>query len=460
MECSDIAGVYKRRNPQETSLWKLLDGHFVEFEERYVELLQKQYGFYRPVISHVVNKYLECGDLHQGFARIKCPDCHHQMILAFSCRGRWFCPSCHAKKVVQFGHHLKETVLYPVPHRQYVFSIPKILRKYFLYDRKLLGKLSQCAAKALTKFFKISLHKKTGNPGVVIAIHTFGDYVRYHPHLHALVADGLFLESGYFYVMPKVDLRPLREIFRAHVLKMLKKEGLIDETFIKMIMQWQHVSGFNVHNQVRIKPNDDKGIENLSQYIIRNSFSLEKLKYEEGDSSVIYRSKMTHGKNKKNFHVFSPLEFIAAITQHIPEHSFQLVRYYGWYSNRMRGDRKKQEEREKGRRESGSETAEDVQIIDVGNYKQKRIPQLMWRECIKKVWEVDPLSCPQCAAEMKIISFIYKRAVIKKILSHLHLYDERKNKRAPPDMAEEYTESVEIVPFDDGWLEYEEAVYE
>ncbi|MCP3892646.1 MAG: hypothetical protein GY702_27785 [Desulfobulbaceae bacterium] len=38
----------------------------------------------------MVRKYLECGDLHQGFARIKCPGCHHQFILAFSCRGRWF----------------------------------------------------------------------------------------------------------------------------------------------------------------------------------------------------------------------------------------------------------------------------------------------------------------------------------------------------------------------------------
>jgi hypothetical protein len=128
---------------------------------------------------------------------------------------------------------------------------------------------------------------------------------------------------------------------------MLKKEGLIDDSFIKMIMKWRHTSGFSVHNKVLIKPNDDKGIENLSQYIIRNSFSLEKLKYKEGDSSVIYRSRMTHGKNKKNFYVFSPLEFIAAITQHIPEPYFQLTRMYGWYSNRMRGDRKKQEEREK-----------------------------------------------------------------------------------------------------------------
>ncbi len=99
---------------------------------------------------------------------------------------------------------------------------------------------------------------------------------------------------------------------------MLKKEGLIDDSFVQMILKWRHTSGFSVHNQVRIRPEDDKGIENLSQYIIRNSFSLEKLKYEEGDSSVIYRSKMTYGKNKRNFQVFSPLEFIASITQNIP----------------------------------------------------------------------------------------------------------------------------------------------
>ncbi len=460
MEYSSEVKIYRRRKPQETSLWKLLEHYFLEFEERYDDLFQQQYGFYRPVISHVVQKYLECGDLSEGFARIKCPDCHHEYILAFSCRGRWFCPSCHAKKVVQFGHHLKETVLYPVPHRQYVFSVPKILRRFFFYNRKLLGKLSQCAVKSLTKFFQLTLCKKTGIPGVVVAIQTFGDYARWHPHLHGLVADGLFLESGYFFVMPKVDLRPLRELFRAYVLKMLKKEGLIDDAFKTMIMKWRHTSGFSVHNEVRIKPDDDKGIENLSQYIIRNSFSLEKLKYEEGDSSVIYRSKMTHGKNKKNFHVFSPLEFIAAITQHIPEPYFQLTRVYGWYSNRMRGDRKKQEEREKKKRADENEATEDSKIIDVRNYKPKRIPQLIWRECIKKVWEVDPLTCPRCTGEMRIISFIYKKTVIKKILTHLNIFEEKKNQRAPPRSTPEYTEIPEIVPYDDGWPEYDEPVFD
>ena len=56
-----------------------------------------------------------------------------------------------------------------------------------------------------------------------------------------------------------------------------------------------------------------------------------------GNGTVIYRSRM-HAKTKRNFEIFSAEEFIAAITQHIPDKGFQMVRYYGWYSNRARGE--------------------------------------------------------------------------------------------------------------------------
>jgi predicted ATP-grasp superfamily ATP-dependent carboligase len=63
-------------------------------------------------------------------------------------------------------------------------------------------------------------------------------------------------------------------------------------------------------------------------------------------------------------------------------------------------------------------TAEEVEVIDVSSYKPRRLPSTTWRDCIKKVWEVDPLECPHCHAEMKIISFISKSQseVIRKIL--------------------------------------------
>jgi hypothetical protein len=453
MSWNYTAQIYKQRKPHESPLWQLFNVHFAEFEERYDELFSKDYGFYRQVVSHVVRKFLECGDLHQGFARVRCPDCHHEYLLAFSCRGRWFCPSCHAKKVVQFAAHLQENILYPVPHRQYVFSIPKIIRRYFLYDRKLLGKLAKCATTSLTTFFQTVLNKKYGIPGIALAIQSFGDYIRWNPHVHSLVADGLFTESGYFYVMPRVDLQPLAELFRASVLKMLQKEERIDDAFIKMIMAWRHNSGFSIHNEVRIQPGDSTGIENLTQYIIRNTFSLSKLSYVESTGTVIYHSKMSHGTNKKNFQTFSALEFIAAITQHIPDRLMQITRYYGWYSNRMRGDRRKIETAA-GEREE--QKAKESEVIVVSGFKPKKIPQLMWRECIKKIWEVDPLLCPHCGSLMKLVSFIYERKIIKKILDHLGLYEEDKptRDRAPPfsrDVIERIIES-----YDDGWPDYEE----
>ena len=53
---------------------------------------------------------------------------------------------------------------------------------------------------------------------------------------------------------------------------------------------------------------------------------------------------MSHGGNKKNFQTFNTLDFIAAITSHIPDRYAQMARYVGWYSNQMRGDRRKAEQ--------------------------------------------------------------------------------------------------------------------
>jgi len=80
------------------------------------------------------------------FARIYCETCKKSMLLPFSCKGRWFCPSCHEKKVLLFGEFITGTIAFPVPHRQYVFSLPIMLRVYFRNNRQLLKRLC-CTAK-------------------------------------------------------------------------------------------------------------------------------------------------------------------------------------------------------------------------------------------------------------------------------------------------------------------------
>ena len=134
---------------------------------------------------------------------------------------------------------------------------------------------------------------------------------------------------------------------------------------------------------------------------MRNAFNAGKITYIEKSGKVIYHSKMQKGKNKKNFMMYTAEEFIAAITQHIPKKSFQMTRYYGWYSNKARGVRLKNEvqviEPARGRIPADNEekeTTNDVEIIDISKYQPKRVPSLTWRECIKKIWKDDPLICP------------------------------------------------------------------
>ena len=115
----------------------------------------------------------------------------------FSCRTRGFCPSCHGKRIEEWGEWMRETLLLDVPHRQVVFTIPKRLRVFFKFNRRLLGDLCRCALRALTRDFEVV----TGSalmPGIIAAIQTFGDRINLHMHLHFLVTEGGVDEAGGF----------------------------------------------------------------------------------------------------------------------------------------------------------------------------------------------------------------------------------------------------------------------
>ena len=97
-------------------------------------------------------------------------------------------------------------------------------------------------------------------------------------------------------------------------------------------------------------------------------------------------------------------EFIARVTSHIPDKGQVMVRNYGLYSNARRGKIRKREVAP-----SGPLIIEDEQYV----------PSRGWAEIIKKVYEVDPLLCPSCGGEMRIISFIEDHKIIDKIIHHL-----------------------------------------
>ena len=122
---------------------------------------------------------------------------------------------------------------------------------------------------------------------------------------------------------------------------MLLSKGKITEDLVNMLMKWRH-SGFNVFCGPRIQPGEEKAMEYLARYIIRASFSQERMTYIAEESKVVYRSK--DGKEEK---VFDALDWLAAMCSHVPNKGEQMVRYYGYYSNVARGKRKKQDQDER-----------------------------------------------------------------------------------------------------------------
>ena len=81
--------------------------------------------------------------------------------------------------------------------------------------------------------------------GAAVAVHTFGDFQQFNPHLHIIATDGCFAGSGTFIKAPDARAKDLEELFRYEVLKMLKAQGKITEAVIENMLSWHH-SGFNV----------------------------------------------------------------------------------------------------------------------------------------------------------------------------------------------------------------------
>ena len=276
--------MYRPRNPRASPLYQCADRHLAE--------LRSEGRLQRLLEERVIERFLKCGDPHHGFARIYCPGCRDDFLLPFSCKSRYFCPNCHQKRVLAYGDWVVENVLTPVAHRQYVFTVPRMLRPIFSRRRKLLGELCHIVERLLFQAYAGA--KVDGRPGLILFVQTFGDLVTFNPHIHVLAADGLFRADGVFVALPGIPAKLLERGFRAEVLKLLLAEHAIGEELSSRMLAWRH-SGFSVHNGVRVRAGDAQGRKQLAQYMLRAPFSLEKMTYLPETGMVLYRSNMHKG---------------------------------------------------------------------------------------------------------------------------------------------------------------------
>ena len=173
--------VYRPRHPERTDLYKLFERDFDRFTSEYEERFEPRHGPLRHVVSRTVHEYLECGRPEGGFARIRCPSCRGEHLLAFSCQTRNFCPSCQAKRAALFAEKLATEILADVPHRHVVFTVPKAIRGLFERERRLLSILTRCAHRSTETLLREVVDDPKARIGTVASIQTFGDYPSFGP---------------------------------------------------------------------------------------------------------------------------------------------------------------------------------------------------------------------------------------------------------------------------------------
>jgi hypothetical protein len=286
----------------------------------------------------------KCSTEQAGFHSFICESCGHTEVAYNSCRNR-HCPHCQWLKQEIWIDKVKSRLL-PVKYVHIVFTLPEFLNEFVLINHKLIYDiLFEASWHALHKCAASYLGVQTGALSV---LHTWGQNLSLHPHVHMLVpAGGLDTDGMQRVVSHKkffLPVRALSKIFRARVMFLLL-EALFNKQ-LKIPEKWKgsntveelkmlaREKDWVVHSEkTRLSP--VKVIEYLGRYIQRVAISNHRIESVDNDKVCFsYKDYTDKGKQKKM--ELEPLEFIRRFMLHIlPEH-FCKVRYYGIFSIRNR----------------------------------------------------------------------------------------------------------------------------
>jgi hypothetical protein len=186
-------GGYRRREPEKTLLHQVVR----ERLEPFLATARERSASGRGLPAHVegdLRRYLDCGILGRGFARIRCPDCGFERLVAFSCKAR-SCPSCNARRMEDADDHLVHDVFPSVPVRQWVLSFPRRIRFLAARDPAFCSRLLDLFTRAV-----FAWQRRRGRlvgvadprTGGCTAVQRFGSAINLNVHFHTLIPDGVF----------------------------------------------------------------------------------------------------------------------------------------------------------------------------------------------------------------------------------------------------------------------------
>jgi hypothetical protein len=315
-----------------------------------------QYGHtLRPEQRQVLRAIVRCRTAALGGHVQRCDDCGHQRIQYNSCRNR-HCPKCQAVARAAWLE-ARQAELLPIPYFHVVFTLPEGIRPLALQNKRVVyGILFRAAAETLQEVAANPKHLGA-EIGLLAVLHTWGQNLMHHPHLHCVVSGG-GLAPGHSRWVHGKQSRRRKKLFFAPVAVLSR---LFRGKFIAFLKQAFHKNRLKLHGKLALlnEPDmfecqldeavkkdwvvyakrpfggPDRVLKYLARYTHRVAISNQRL-VELRDGRVSFRYKDYSAGQQSKVMTLSTPEFIRRFLMHTLPNGFVRIRYYGFLANRDR----------------------------------------------------------------------------------------------------------------------------
>jgi hypothetical protein len=364
-----------------TTLQDVFQENYDDFAEVHPQSFQQQ-----KVAAAIIN----CRTSFYGGRVEQCPDCHHTKIVYNSCRNR-HCPQCQTiPKERWIDARLND--LLPIPYFHLVFTLPQELHPLVMHNqRTLYGMLFQAVSQTLSEL--LADRKYLGvQAGFMAILHTWGQTLTFHPHLHVVLPNGGLTPHGTFKVGSKQFVLPIKvlsRLFRGKFMALLRKAYDKNElTLSGAIASLQYRQVFaNLRNQLYQSDwfvyakqpfsGPEAVVHYLGRYTHRTAISNSRI-VQLTEEQVTFRWH-DYRDNQEKLLTLEATEFIRRMMLHVLPHGFMRIRYYGLLANCNRKTKLKRCRRMLGCTQSKARYAELTAV-----------------ELITELLGQDPTLCPRC----------------------------------------------------------------
>ena len=369
--------------------------------------LRKAFREFYPsyTASHTVSRVQEkaaacisrCKTGELGYTASYCPECGYQKIRARSCNNR-SCPCCQAPLEQKWVMERNSELISGIAYYHVIFTLPKELNSLMLVNQKVMYDLLFSAATQTLLTLCMDKQYMGAVPGIVSVLHTWGQTLSFHPHLHVMLSGGGLNRVGKFvetkhkgFIIP---VKVLGKMFRGKFLDGLKTlrtslklsysadaSGLQEDGNWKSFLNILYSKTWVPFVKETFNGNGN-AVKYLARYAYRTAISNSRIR-EVTDSSVVISYTDYADSNQKKELSFSGEEFIECFLRHILPQGFHRVRFSGFLANCVK-----------------SKNLTRIGILRASPYAGNPVKGKRTAELLLMIYGSDICTCPNCHHQM------------------------------------------------------------